>query len=161
MLTANPNLAKDRDPRRHQTPLFWAAERGRRELVELLIRHGADVNARAPDRSRSTKGDQTGKTPLHVAAEGGHTAVIQTLLEKGANIDATDEVPFTPLHWAIRHERDDAVKLLLEKGATVDLDDTDGGCLRFARENPVITESTPFASASVVTPSHQMAVIGG
>ncbi|XP_061113600.1 poly [ADP-ribose] polymerase tankyrase-1-like [Conger conger] len=40
-----------------KTPLYWAAYKGQRSSVELLLTHGADVNARC-DR---------GATPLHAA----------------------------------------------------------------------------------------------
>ena len=29
-----------------RTPLFWAAARGHREVIELLLDHGARINAR-------------------------------------------------------------------------------------------------------------------
>ena len=43
------------------TPLHAAAQRGLPEVVRVLIRRGADVNARRPDRR---------DTPLHFAATG-------------------------------------------------------------------------------------------
>ena len=42
-----------------ETPLHWAAENGQKEIVELLIAEGADVNAK----------DGSGDTPLDEAIE--------------------------------------------------------------------------------------------
>ncbi|MGC9472405.1 MAG: ankyrin repeat domain-containing protein [Bacteroidales bacterium] len=56
------------------TPLFWAVEDHHEELVRLLIRHGANVNARAAD----------GKTPLSIAREAGHTGMVDILKTAGA-----------------------------------------------------------------------------
>ncbi|VDC01534.1 unnamed protein product [Peniophora sp. CBMAI 1063] len=58
----------------NETALHVAAESGRSRLVEVLLRHGADVKAR-------TTG---GKTPLLLASERGHRNVVTMLLESGA-----------------------------------------------------------------------------
>ncbi|HDR88151.1 MAG TPA: hypothetical protein ENN63_00795 [Bacteroidetes bacterium] len=56
------------------TPLFWAVEDHHEELVRLLIRHGANVNARAAN----------GKTPLSIAREAGYTDMVEILKTAGA-----------------------------------------------------------------------------
>ncbi len=64
------------DPNRAQaggwTPLHQAAAHGRKELVEALLAHGADVAALSEDN----------RTPAQMAEVKGHTA-IQDLLTKG------------------------------------------------------------------------------
>ncbi|NIR44211.1 MAG: tetratricopeptide repeat protein [Gemmatimonadetes bacterium] len=57
-----------------RTPLMAAAEKGHAEFVRLLIRAGAEVNARL----------ESGYTALEGAESNGHTEVVKILLEAGA-----------------------------------------------------------------------------
>src|SRR5262245_21714764 len=66
------------------------------ELMQLLLQHGADVNAQVTGTrtytmrvSRAPSANE-GKTALHVAAEEGKTDLVRYLLEKGANTEITD-----------------------------------------------------------------------
>ena len=113
-----------------------------RELAELAIAHGYDINTGRPGwpplivASRGDKGehpekirglldlgaevnvrDYKGKTALHRAATAGFLASMEVLLENGAAIDAADEKGETPLFDAVRAGRVEAVALLLERGA--------------------------------------------
>ena len=68
--------------------LHSAAEEGRKDVVELLLAHGANVNARSIVQS-VTKGNLSyetpeGLTPLHLAANMGHEDVAEVLLAHGA-----------------------------------------------------------------------------
>jgi len=47
-------------------------------LAQVLIEHGADVNAQDDNKS----------TPLHLASSGGHVELAQVLIEHGANVNA-------------------------------------------------------------------------
>ena len=44
------------------TPLHYAAQKGHKEIIELLITNGADLNAKTG----------RGTTPLHLAAANAH-----------------------------------------------------------------------------------------
>jgi len=66
------------------------------ELMELLLQHGADVNAQVSGTrtysmrvSRAPSANE-GKTALHMAAETGKTDLVRYLLQKGANTEITD-----------------------------------------------------------------------
>src|SRR5215813_11901286 len=66
------------------------------ELMELLLRHGANVNAQVTGTqtysmrvSRAPSANE-GKTALHLAAETGKTDLVRYLLQKGANTEITD-----------------------------------------------------------------------
>jgi len=54
------------------TPLHEAAASGCKEIVELLVTKGADVNANIG-----------GWTPLHLAVDEGHTEIAELLREHG------------------------------------------------------------------------------
>ncbi|WP_181885310.1 ankyrin repeat domain-containing protein [Trinickia dinghuensis] len=57
-------------------PLHWAARSGDRRMIELLVRHGADVDARHSG---------TSETAAHLAARDGKTDSVRALLAAGAN----------------------------------------------------------------------------
>jgi hypothetical protein len=72
-----------------ETPLSQAACWGRFEIAEVLIKHNADVNARA----------ERGVAPLHEAAYAEQLEVAHLLLEHGAEVNARDQQGHTPLSW--------------------------------------------------------------
>jgi cytohesin len=90
-----------------RTPLHLAARAGRTALVELLLDHSADANAR----------DYGGGTPLHAAAGEGRLEVARALLQAGARPNLLDADGHTPLHKAVRAGHGELVELLLGAGA--------------------------------------------
>ncbi|EHK96585.1 putative Ankyrin repeat domain-containing protein 50 [Glarea lozoyensis 74030] len=125
------------------TALHAASERGHENVVKLLLKTGAKVNAT----------DIDGGTALHRASWNGHLVVVQLLLdakadvkarysygfregskspsrdssgeevvvrllmEKGAEVAAKYYQGGTALHWAAWSGHEEVVRLLLEKGA--------------------------------------------
>jgi ankyrin repeat protein len=73
-----------------ETALLQAAFWGRLQMAEILIQHGADVNAKAAG----------GVVPLHEAARMGHVELARLLLDHGADVNAKDGQGNTPLGWA-------------------------------------------------------------
>ena len=63
---------------------------GHAEIAQVLIEHGADVNAQGFYKS----------TPLHLASSGGHVEITRALIERGAGVNAQDDYKSTPLHRA-------------------------------------------------------------
>lgn len=61
------------------------------DVVKLLIKYGADVNAR----------QENNMTALNCAIENMHLDVIEHLIKHGANINLCDKYGVTPLHQAI------------------------------------------------------------
>uniref|UniRef100_A0A8C9YW24 Kinase D interacting substrate 220 n=1 Tax=Sander lucioperca TaxID=283035 RepID=A0A8C9YW24_SANLU len=90
-----------------QTPLMVAAEQGNLEIVQELIKRGANVNL----------DDIDCWTALISAAKEGHIEVVRELLENKANLEHRDMGGWTALMWAAYKGRTDVVQLLLEKEA--------------------------------------------
>jgi hypothetical protein len=98
-----------------ETPLHRAAFFGYSEIVDLLLKHGASVDARSYVTVALTGGD----TPLQLASIKGHVEIVKLLLEHHANVNSTDGLLLTPLHSAAWKGYTEIVKLLLEHGADV------------------------------------------
>jgi ankyrin repeat protein len=62
--------------------LHAACEKGHADVVEFLLRHDADVDAR----------DEDGNCPLHTATENQQTQVVQLLLDSGNQPDPENTV---------------------------------------------------------------------
>jgi cytohesin len=73
LLRENPALISSRDYLYKRTPLHFAADHGHRQAAELLIAHGAEVEAR----------DKNGETPLDRAAAMGHPELVALLRGRG------------------------------------------------------------------------------
>lgn len=108
LLAVDPELAKRCDPKHPQTPLHLAAAQGNVRLAELLLLHGADVNAVDPT---------TGRTPLHLAAHHGHRPMIRFLLARGASRAIADRAGLTPLQVAQHAQKTAVAELLLVAAA--------------------------------------------
>ena len=87
------------------TPLHMAAQSGSVDCIELLLQHGANIEAATSD----------GRTPLHIAAANGQLLAVKCLLEKGARGTATDNKGRLPLHDACFKGHVEVARFLLEK----------------------------------------------
>ena len=86
------------------TALHLAAWMGHTDAVRLLLRHGADASAEAPD----------GRSPLSMAAAAGRCAIVAALLESGPSL-ASEALLRTAVSMGAR--RNDILKMLLAAGA--------------------------------------------
>jgi len=69
-------------------PLHLAAKNGHTEMVSLLVRHKATVDARC----------HAGRTPLQMACKNGHLAVVRVLVSLKASVVTKDNEQRTVLH---------------------------------------------------------------
>ena len=95
------------------TPLHTHAGEGRKEVVEILINAGANVNAK----------NDTGMSPLHNAVT---KEVVELLIAEGANVNAKNKHGGTPLHEAAASGHKEIVELLIAEGADVGAKANDG-----------------------------------
>lgn len=127
-----------------QTPLANAARYNRKEVVQVLLAHGADPNARSMgstaliwasingsndlvrlllDRGADLKATdrQHGMNALQCAAMTGQADTIKLLIERGSELNDRDKDGKTALIWAAHYGREEAVLVLLDRGADITL----------------------------------------
>ena len=91
------------------SPLHLAAQCSPKDVVELLLRSGANLEAR----------DKNGETPLHKAVDCGRRQITEFLIEQGSNIEAKDNRGTSPLFLAVNRGDRAIAKFILEHGAEV------------------------------------------
>jgi len=91
------------------TPLHAACRAQRADVADLLLCHGADVNAK----------DAEGGTPLMLAAYFDLPELLQRLIQRGADVHASDSIGYTALHCAATASSTACAALLLAYGANM------------------------------------------
>jgi rhodanese-related sulfurtransferase len=89
------------------TPLMRAALRGHEDLVDELLRLGADPHLRNTD----------GNTALWLACVSNSESVVRRLLDAGVDVDNRNDTGATALMYAASAGKDRMVELLLRAGA--------------------------------------------
>jgi len=111
-----------------QTALHWAAAQSQPEMIQLLIKHKANVNARAVVRDwqrrvtaegRPKNMNRGGFTPLLYASREGCIECVKHLLKGKADINLADPDGVTPLVLALTNMRFDLAAVLIDAGADV------------------------------------------
>lgn len=126
--TPEPQIAQGADVNTKDeedlTSLHLAARQGRKDVVELLLADGANINARLVG--------WPGWTPLHEAATANHKEVAKLLITKGADTNANcaraggGRFGGTPLHEAVFEGNRDMAELLISKGADINAKQSGG-----------------------------------
>ena len=101
---ANPNIASNNQFK--VAPIHSACAISNLEITELLIQHGADVNAK----------QMQGVTPLHSAVHNGQTKLSKLLIDNGAEINAKTDNGETPLFMAKEKNFQETAELLINHG---------------------------------------------
>ncbi len=110
---ADPNITDNRG----WTPVHWALNYNRDDLVLLLGEFGADMDVAYED----------GHTPLHHAWS--NLELTKLLIKAGANVNATDTHGWTALHYAFLNGKHAVVDELISAGADVNVTDSNGWTL--------------------------------
>ena len=107
------------------TPLWFAIQSNRTEVVDLLLAGNADPNALVMTGvGLSQYGGNA--TPLDLAVSLGNQRLISKLISAGAQVDAKGPAGRTALFWTVREVHLDAMRFLIENGADVNVRDTEG-----------------------------------
>ena len=137
-LGADPNITNV-----SSNPLEVAIRNKNKEMVSLLLSHGAEVIFRKDGKSdilisleldndqetldiilchfaRKGKKDSVGLSPIHWACRDGYLNVVKHILDKSPSLVHNTDNPykFTPLHWASRRGFKEIIELLVSKGAS-------------------------------------------
>ncbi len=91
-----------------KTMLHFAAAEDDVEAAEVMLEHGAAINAVEAEYRR---------TPLAEAAKNGHLRMARLLLERGADPNVPRELWARPLTWAVDVPHDEMAELLRYHGA--------------------------------------------
>ena len=101
-------------------PLILAVNLGLEDIVELLLKYGANPNV------INSEGDSAFINTLMFKNEKISKKYIQLFLDYGADVNIQDSLFRTALMYSIRLNHKNIVKLLLENGANPNLKDIDG-----------------------------------
>jgi len=163
-LAASPGLVNTKDD--GATPLHFAAINNQREVADLLIDQGADLNA---------EDDEFTSTPSGWANEKGYAGMVRRLVARGAKVDLPNAAAFglvdlardllkadpsavnaggvwgRPIHQASVWGRAEIVELLLANGADPNLKNCDGRTALAIASHQVATngESTSIAIETI------------
>lgn len=107
--------AVDATDARGYTPLYYAAQSGSREIMDLLLENGVDIN-----RSVALDTEEFGRTKIPIllwAVESGDPNMVEYLLEKGANRDVQDSQGVAVLCLAVNNNNFEVFKHIADKDA--------------------------------------------
>eukprot|EP00058_Branchiostoma_floridae_P021213 XP_002606703.1 hypothetical protein BRAFLDRAFT_72529 [Branchiostoma floridae] len=112
-LEAGVDVYARRDSWEYQTSLHVASVCGQTEVAELLIKNGANLEAR----------NLVYQVPLHVASRYGQTEVAELLIKNGADLEARNSEYQTSLHVASSYGQTEVSELLIKNGADLEARD--------------------------------------
>lgn len=129
-----------------QTPLFFAIKRKDKEITDLLLKAGSNVNSRDVNNHTAlhlaiytrdldlinnileypiniNSRTKSGETALHIACNLQLYEIVESLLKHGADINIGDENEFTALHYVITNNSTELAKLLIKHKANINQQD--------------------------------------
>jgi len=98
------------------TALHYASFNGNKEMIELLIKHGADVKAV----------NNQGINMLHVACQGDQPFSVAYFIRAGLHVNSRDKRKSTPMHWAAFSGAELTLSYLIAFGGSLEAVDMKG-----------------------------------
>ncbi|XP_067045027.1 transient receptor potential cation channel subfamily A member 1-like isoform X2 [Acropora muricata] len=89
--------------------MHCAARRNKKEVLQILIDNGADVNVIASMANKML-------TPLHYAAWFNASGAVECLIENGADVESSSAFGQKPLHYVVSRASVELVEKMLTKG---------------------------------------------
>ena len=102
----------DKRDKNGETPIHWATTYNQKEIIKILVDHGADVDIANEDFDKDS--------PIHSAVFANKKEVVNILIKCGADINKENRRKITPLQIAVQNRNEDIVKLLIQNGAKID-----------------------------------------
>lgn len=99
-----------------RTGLMKATLSGRKDVVELLTKYGANVNLQ----------DKSGASALMISCTSGHLHICEYLIDNGAEVDLKDRNSLTALYHASINSHVPVIDLLIANGSDITLKDANG-----------------------------------
>lgn len=106
-LLASGDVELEKKGEKGETALHMACVHGDHDIVDSLLKAGANVNAAMDE----------GVMPLHIVASNGKTLAVRVLIAGGASLEATTNEKMTAFMHAASNGHTDAMESLLERGA--------------------------------------------
>ncbi|KAF7595629.1 hypothetical protein BBP40_005377 [Aspergillus hancockii] len=140
---------------RSKSALHIAIAHDRDDIVQLLLRHGADIDSRSDG----------GWTPLHNACEKGAVDLVRIILHAGAKINSQLLNGVTPLHLAAQAGHTEVVECLLERPDLKRRVRDNFGCTPFLRaaqfkRRDIVLLLAPFRNIDALSPDARGACEG-
>ncbi|TGK33239.1 hypothetical protein EHQ12_18065 [Leptospira gomenensis] len=133
------------------SPLHIAVNENRIDIIDLLLEHGADINAKnregytpiykipwkqkegfglfelLKDKGADLKSlTNSGISLTHYAALQENIPILEYLVQNGLELDLQSEHGETPLHWTVHYHCIESARYLLEQGAKINLQNRKG-----------------------------------
>ena len=127
-----------------ETALMWAALENHADAIDVLVGHGADIDARSVATTfprfkfgdgivaRATSLPRGGWTPLMYAARQGATDAARALADAGADLNLTDPNGTSALVTAIINVHFDLAGVLIDRGADAEAAEVTGMAALYA-----------------------------
>lgn len=117
LISRGVSVSLESDSQATRQLLLESAEKGKSEVLEVLMKHGVKPDIREKISNA---------TALMYAAEYNHLDAVKILFRHGAVVNAQDEYGKTALHYAAEHGQLEVIKILLKKGANINVQDKEG-----------------------------------
>ncbi len=115
-LNENCNIDIDIKDFDGNTALMFAVKSGKSEVVDYLLKNGANVNYI----------NNFGVSPLHLAVRKNALNLVDHLLRYGADINIEDKYNQTPLFDAIQENNAQMIRFLIDNNAYIDMQNQEG-----------------------------------
>lgn len=104
-------IRKEHSTIRRMTLLHMACEKGKIDIVKILLAEGAKIHI---------KSSYDKQTEIHIASERGYHDIVELLLQNGSNVDDRCHKERTPLMYASEKGCINTVKVLLKYNANLE-----------------------------------------